>query len=85
MSNVAEITSDLALSQILVLEKNVTHKGGKLSFIHKFMFVIKKDDEHSYVKMNLYDKEYYLFSKKHPTQIFSTFDELVLWVENNIL
>lgn len=75
---------NLLPSQLLFLKKACEKKGCRFVFVHKFLFLIECNNEKFYVKINLMDNEFYLFSKKQSMLFFYSFDELNKWISTQL-
>ena len=80
-----ESKSSFIYSHLLLLEEECLRNEAELSFVHKFFFKIEKDNRKYYVKLNLYDEEYYCYSKNRPLQIFRSYEDFLAWVKKIII
>lgn len=71
-------------SELIFLKKDCEAAGGKLSIIHKFFVYIEYNQEKFFIKINLADNEFYLFSKKQSMIFFHSFGELKEWLGKNV-
>lgn len=71
-------------SELIFLKKECEEAGGKLYFVHKFFIFIEYNNEKIFIKINLADNEFYLFSKKQSMTFFHSFRELKVWLRKNI-
>jgi hypothetical protein len=81
----SNVSKHLVLSQMMILKETCKSHNAHLYIIHKFLFFIDKNKEKYYVKINMSDNEFYLFSKTHFIQIFKSFEELSKWIQLNVL
>lgn len=71
-------------SELIFLKKECEISGGKLSIIHKFFVFIEYNKEKFFIKINLADSEFYLFSKKQSMIFFHSFGELNKWLKEHV-
>lgn len=71
-------------SELIFLKKECEESGGRLSIIHKFFVFIEHNQKKFFIKINLADNEFYLFSKEQSMIFFHSFGELKEWIVKNI-
>lgn len=85
LSKICTTPKHLLVSQFLFLDEKLKQKNGKLTFIHKYLIKIECDNQKYYIKVNLLDNEFYLFSNKDNILFFRSFYELREWINEQLL
>lgn len=71
-------------SELIFLKKECEESGGQLYIIHKFFIFIEYNNEKFFIKINLADNEFYVFSKMQSMIFFHSFRELKNWLRKNV-
>ena len=82
LSKICTPSKQLLLSQILSFKKHLEINDGNLEFVHQFMLKVKAKEKVVYVKINLFDYEFYVFSEEQPIKFFKNFSEVSKWLSD---
>lgn len=82
LSKLCAPSRQLLLSQILSYRKHLEMHGGTLEFVHQFMLKVHMNEKVVYVKLNLFDYEFYVFSGEQPIKFFNNFLDVSKWLSD---
>lgn len=81
LSKICKNPKHLFVFQTLLLKKQIEAHGGQMVFVHKYLVKIELNNEKYFVKVNLLDNEFYVFSSKDTILFFQSFNELKIWLK----
>lgn len=70
--------------QFISFKNLLNETNFQLDFIHKTLWFLKTEKEKIYIKINVLDGEYYVFSSNQPLLIFDSFVSLKNWMLKKI-
>jgi hypothetical protein len=74
----------LLSSQLLFLKEIIEEYNGNLTFIHKYLLKLEIFEEKIYIKINLFDNEFYLFFEDRKLMFFQSFHEMRDWIHQQL-
>lgn len=68
--------------RFFILKKICEQKKIRFTFLHSFLIRIEKKKKKFYIKYNVLDEEFYVFSNKEKMKHFQNFTELKTWIHD---
>jgi len=78
-------SQSLVTTQLLLFQKKCTLSNIDFIFIHKFLVKLSIGSETAYLKINIYDMEFFFISTTLELKTFLSFSDFKIWFENKYL
>jgi len=76
LAQICTPSKQLYLPQLFFLRDKIEQSGGNVDWIHLFLLQLTFPHETFFLKMNILDHEFYLFSEKDSIQVFRSLQDV---------